>query len=385
MRNKLLILALGLTISAPIFLTSCSKKDGTDNPSPTGNTIVPLLSGEQKGTAYTGTVNDFTLAANGSTVVLLAAQNTTGKIYAIELNDNNTAQASANAINTPVTDFTTKIASSMGVAANQVSFVNVEVNPISKAIYVLAKNTQTNFQSIYKITNGGSTVTALDVTNVSYSTINMAGTNYRINDMTWGDNKLYFSYSHASSLNGEVAVVNAPFVHNTNATSRATTVFKSNWGNTYNTDAPLESMTYGEINGEKRLMGVTVCAPGYSFKTSDITSGTGILQVKEYFNLNTGIALKVFCMGSGANAGLVEFHMDGRIVKVGQKYLNESQPANVNNGKLLLTFTGNRANGLTDEDVKVIASSGTYVMGAKYTDSKLLVISNNGTLSTLDI
>ncbi|MGV3599061.1 MAG: hypothetical protein ACO1PI_14450 [Bacteroidota bacterium] len=389
MKNNHLRLLLSFFTLCCLVSFGCKDKDKTDTPSPTNNNSGPsLLSGAQTGQAYTGSISDFTLAFNNNSVVLLAAQNSTGKIYAIDLKDNDASKAAANTISAPVTTFSTNIAASLGIPVSSISYVNIEVNPISKAIYALVRNTQSNNQTLFKITNAGNTVEQLNVSNVSYSTITFSSTGQLINDMTWGDNTLYFSYSHASTLDGSIATAVAPFVHNSSATSRATTVYKSNWGGNYFTSAPLESMTYGEVDGEKRLMGVTVCAPGYSFKTSEITTGSGLLQVKEYFNLNTGIAQKVFCVTSNNTTYMIEVHEDGRIVRVGERYLNESENAN-QSGRWIMTYQNGGlapAPGLTEQELKLIAPANTYVLASKYSDTKLLVISRQGgQLSVLDI
>lgn len=389
MKNNHLRLLLSFFTLCCLVSFGCKDKDKTDTPSPTNNNSGPsLLSGAQTGQAYTGSISDFTLAFNNNSVVLLAAQNSTGKIYAIDLKDNDATKAAANTISAPVTTFSTNIAASLGIPVSSISYVNIEVNPISKAIYALVRNTQNNNQTLFKITNAGNTVEQLNVSNVSYSTINFSSNGQLINDMTWGDNTLYFSYSHASTLDGSIATAVAPFAHNSSATSRATTVYKSNWGGNYFTSAPLESMTYGEVDGEKRLMGVTVCAPGYSFKTSEITTGSGLLQVKEYFNLNTGIAQKVFCVTSNNTTYMIEVHEDGRIVRVGERYLNESENAN-QNGRWIMTYQNGGlapAPGLTEQELKLIAPANTYVLASKYSETKLLVISRQGgQLSVLDI
>jgi hypothetical protein len=389
MKNNNLHLLFSLFTLCCLLSFGCKDKDKNDTPSPNGNNSGPsLLSGAQTGQAFTGTVNDFTLAFNNNSVVLLAAQNSTGKIYAIDLKDNDASKATANTISAPVATFSTAIAASLGISVSTISYVNIEVNPISKAVYALVRNTQNNNQTLFKITNAGNTVEQLDVSNVSYSTITFSGTGQLINDMTWGNNTLYFSYSHATTLDGSVATAVAPFVHNSSATSRATTVYKSNWGGNFFTDAPLESMTYGEVDGEKRLMGVTVCAPGYSFKTDEIANGSGLLQVNEYFNLNTGIAQKVFCVTNNNTTYMIEVHQDGRIVRVGEKYINGSENAN-QSGRWILTFQNGGmvpAPGLTEQELKVIAPANTYVIASKYSDTKLLVVSRQGgQLSVLDI
>ncbi len=380
-------ISLIAAIAGSIAFTACKKDAESSNPNNGGgNGGVSLLASAQTGTPFsTGTISDFTLASNSSNVALIITNNTTGKIYAIELDDNKAADAAANTISAPVTNFASQIAAKLGTTLAQLSIKNVEINPISKAVYVLAVNTQNSGAAMFKVTNGGSTVEQVVLTNVKYSEITYSTSGHKINDITWGDNALYVSFNQAATLNGEVAFVKAPFTNGAAVTARATTVFKSNWANTFNTDAPLETMTYGEVAGKKRLMGITVCAPGYSFETSDITSGAGLLQVKEYFNLNTMLALKVFTVSNAGKTYLVEFHENGRITRVGQKYIDGSSTQFNAQAKYLLNLNGVRANGLTDEDVKVIAAPNTYVMMAKYTDSKLLVVDRTGKVSILDI
>lgn len=389
MKNNSFRLLFSLFTLCCLLSFGCKDEETNNTPSPNGNNSgSSLLSGAQTGQAFTGSISDFTLAFNNNSVVLLAAQNSTGKIYAIDLKDNDASKAAANTISAPVTTFSTNIAASLGIPVTSIRYVNIEVNPISKAVYALVRNTQNSSQTLFKITNAGNTVAQLDVSNVSYSTITFSSTDQLINDMTWGNNTLYFSYSHATALDGSVATAVAPFAHNSSASARATSVYKSNWGGNYFTDAPLESMTYGEVDGEKRLMGVTVCAPGYSFKTSDIANGSGLLQVNEYFNLNTGIAQKVFCVTNNNTTYMIEVHDNGRIVRVGERYLNGSENAN-ESGRWIMTFqNGNMvpAPGLTEQDLKVIAPANTYIMASKYSETKLLVISRQGgQLSVLDI
>lgn len=383
--NKISLIAV---LAFSVVLSSCKKDTESTTPSNNGTNTggsVSLLASAQTGTPFsTGAISDFTLASNSTNVALIITNNTTGKIYAIELDDNKATDAASNAISAPATNFASQMIAKLGTTGAQFSLKNIEVNPISKAIYVLATNTQNSTSAIFKVTNGGNTVEQVLLDNVKYSEVTYSTSGHRINDVTWGDNTLYVSFNQAATLNGEVAFVKAPFTNGTSVTSRATTVFKSNWGNTFNTDAPLETMTYGEVAGKKRLMGITVCAPGYSFETSDISNGTGLLEVKEYFNLNTLPALKVFTVNNGGKTYLVEFHANGRITRVGEKYIDGSAAENAN-AKILLSTSGARMAGLTDEDVKVITPAGTYIMIGKYTDSKILVVDRTGALSTLDI
>lgn len=375
----------------PIYLliiamtaASCKKEEQTTE-EPTNTPTSALLKNTQTGDPFNaGTVNDFTLAYTNNEVVLLAANNTTGKIYAVALNDGDASKASENAWTGAVSDAAARIASQMGASMANFRVYHMEVNPVSKSVYILVGDAQAQVNSLFKITKGGAEITPVNLDNVTYSTITFASNGEVITDLTWGDNTLYLGYSHPTTVAGQIATAQAPFQHNASMTSRATTVFKSNWGGQYFTDAPLETMAYGEVGGKKRLMGVTVCAPGYSFETSAINQGSGLLQVREYFNLNGGIAYSVFCMNNGTSDYLVEHHQGGRLTRVGKKYIDESQ-ANFNaNAPALLEFSGVPSPGMTDEDVRVLRAS-DVALAAKYSGSQVLIMTNTGEVSLITI
>ena len=385
MNKPLFFTSLSLLYLSGILMTMNACKSKTEEaPAGSAKTQSTLLKDPLKGKPFSnGTINDFVLAEKDNQVVLLAVNNTTGMVYAIDLEDHDASKASVNAVTNPVSNFGAQLALSMGVSANQLSILNMETNPISKSVYLLVQNLSNNTNSVVKVSNGGNTMSVVDFSNVSYTALAFSSIGEKVNDIAWGDNTMYLSYSHPSTLVGKIASASAPFAHNGSMSSRSTTVFKSNWGSSYFTDAPLESMCYAEIGGVKRLMGVTVCAPGFSFKTSDI-QGSGLLQIKEYFNLNTGSANKVYPVVQNGKTYLIEHHFDGRITRVGEKYLDESRAQFNANAKYILASGGSSvAAGLNDEDVKIIANPGTYIISAKHTDTQLLAFNANGSLSLI--
>ena len=219
-----------------------------------------LLPTPQTGQPFsTGTINDIQLVSNGTDVALIIANNTTGKLYAIDINDNNSADSAANAI-TQITGFPAAIEAALGVTG--IVIQNFEVNPISKSVYVLATDGSAN-RYIVVVKNNGGNITSLTLTSVNYVALTFSTTGFEVQDMTWGNNKLYVS-SGSWALDGEVGSISAPFAHNSVTTNRATSMFKSNWGGGYFTDAPLEKFDFATVATKNRLMGVTVCAPGFS-------------------------------------------------------------------------------------------------------------------------
>lgn len=378
-----------IIISTTLFL-ACSKSSSIENgnpppPPPSGSNT--LLANPQQGNPFTsGTIDNFTFASNGRDVALIIGNSTTGKIYAIDIKDNDASQAAANAITT-IDNFETKIAQAMGVSAANISTLDMALNPISKVLYVLVENSATAKNSLIKITNG-SQISLVDLSNVSYSTITFSTNGNRIQDMTWGENELYVSMGNFA-LGGEAGKIGVPFTHNSSITKRNTAIFR---GTVYSTSAPLEKMAYGKVNNIGQLIGLTTCAPGYSVKASELNNGSGLLQVKQYFDLAGGMPVKAFCVNQGPNDYLIELHLvfdgsggqQGRLIRMGEKYIDESQTNyNASAIELFNRFTGARTTGLTDDDVKIY--TGNFVAMAKYNETQVLVLNDADKLSLLNL
>lgn len=377
-------LLFGLSIALGLgLLQSC--KDDTPTPktqTPDNGNKESLMGTTLIGNPIaTGTIDDFEFAYSSDDVVLLLANNATGKIYAVDIDDENPDDASVNALTANSTTFATDMATAIGLTGGQLQLFGMKVNPVSKALYVLVGNTLNDERNLLKITNNGSQMDVLDLSNSTYAGIQYSAADDQIQDMVWGGGSLYVSYRTPSTLNGYIAKVEGPFNDGQMVSSRATTVFKTNWGGNYFTDAPLETLAYLDINGQSRLSGVTVCAPGFSFPTDSVNGSSQLLQVKEYFNLNTRSPLSVFGVKNAGKTYLIELHSNGRLTRVGEKYLDGSQ-TNVNaNAKYILTGDGTQvAAGLSDEDVKILAPADSYLGIAKFSENQVYAVSANGTL-----
>ena len=339
-----------------------------------------LLTAPQIGQPFTtGTISDIELVSNGIDVALIIANSSTGKLYAIDINDNNPADTTTNAI-TQIPNFKAEVEAHLGFT---VTIQNFEVNPISKSVYVLVYNAS-GTRYIVVVKNSGADFTTLDLTNVHYATINFTNSDFLIQDMSWGNNKLYISSASGWTLEGEIGTITAPFAHNSSTINRSTSMFKSNWGGSYWTEAPLEKLDFATINSKDRLVGVTVCAPGFSIETSFI-SGTGILQVQEQFNVNASPPLKVVAAKQNDITYLFDLHLSSGgnvLIRIGEKYIDGSRIlANEynNNRKMLRDNSGNPASGLIDSDVKIYNGE-NFKMIAYYTDYELLVLDDNDIL-----
>lgn len=331
-----------------------------------------LLTNPTTGQLYsTGSLTEIELVSNGTDVVLVVANQTAKEFYAIDIADNNPADAAANTVTT-IPNFQALMDGAIGATF---SLINFEVNPISKAVYVLGNFGATSY--LVKIEDNGATVTVLDQSNMTFSKIDWASAEFTFQDMTWGDNTLYVT-SGSWSLDGEIAWVSAPFVHNTTTTNRATTMFKTNWGAAYFTDAPLETMDFALINGENRLLGVTVCAPGFSIETSTLP-GAGILQVTEDFNVRFDMPQKCVHQENTGKHWLYNLHSGSNILmRVGEEYLDGSAVTNNThnaNVQHLRTASGTVTGGLVDDQMKLYTQ--TYDMIAFWDNYNLLVLEND--------
>jgi hypothetical protein len=303
----------------------------------------------------TGAVNsnkfrDILISANGQDAVLFAADDSA--IYAIDIADNNPANAAANTI-TSIPDF---VKSKLDPAAGQGTFpIDMEVNPLTKSVYVLVMNMTATERFILKVEKNGAAVSILDLKNVTYSKLSWGG-EVSVNDMTVGNNALYVSSGHFS-LDGELGWMSGPFAHNATFTKRSTTFFKSNQGGTYATTAPLETIAIGSVAGKDRIMGVTTCAPGFSVELSKV-AGTGVLSVSEDFNVHQGYTSKSLYMHHDSKDWLFNNH-DENIYRVGKKYIDGSQVAANKvdaNATKLRDNSGNILSGIPADDMKLVAS-----------------------------
>lgn len=324
---------------------------------------------------------DICMVSNGKDVVLVAADKKA--IYAMDIADNNAANAGDNAITSIPNFLKGKLEP---VAGKQNMYViDIEVNPVSRAVYVLAGSGATD-RYIFKVEKNGGTVTLLDISNITHSVISADG-GLSVHDMTYGyGNKTLYISSGGAGLDGELNWVSPPFTHNAKLTKRATTMFKSNWGGQYVTSAPLETMTIGTIDGKDRLMGVTTCAPGFSFDISTVP-GTGLLTVTEDFNVHNGYSQKATYMHHDNKDWLFDMHED-KIYRIGKKFLDGS-PVTANkynkNAVKLRDNTGKITASLAADDMKLVTDK--VAMMAFWDHYRLVVLESgaSGALKMLQV
>lgn len=321
-----------------------------------------------------GKIDNIEIISNEKDVALVAFNASTKAFYVLDIEDNDPDHASANTV-TSITNLGTLVNGATG----QTGLVlrDLQVNPISKSLYFLVtKGTTESY--VVKIEEDGAKATAIDLSSITYSTVSWGGqAQIAVQDMTWGNGSLYITSGSNFSLDGEIAWMKAPFEHQTSTTNRATSMFKTNWGGTYFTNAPLEKLDFATINGEDRIMGVTLCAPGFSVKTSDL-SGSGVLEVTEDFNIRYNTPTKVVHQSDGDKHWLFNLHGGRTLMRIGQKYIDGSQVKNNKhnaNTVHLRNQVGNPTSGLTEDEIKIYP--GVYQMIADWDSENLLVYTNN--------
>ncbi|UTW62004.1 T9SS type A sorting domain-containing protein [bacterium SCSIO 12741] len=366
--KSIITAALLLLLSGAIYSQSLLKNPQTGNP------------------IGTGTIDQIKLITDGQEVVLIVADGVKFKLYAIALNDNNVADRHQNLVDS-IPNYTTKISAALGVGS--VHVMNMEVNPLSGSVYFLVNDGAQ--RRVMVATNGGNDLQILDLSQVTYCEMSYSNNGFTVQDITWGNGTLYVSSGELfGGLVGEVAAVNAPFEHQTQVVRRATTLYKTNWGGGYHTNAPLEKMAYTEINGQSRLMGVTVCAPGFSFDPATI-NGAGVLQVHEQFNVHNNLPSKVVAVNQDGMHYLYNLHRDNGInnqvlMRIGQHWIDGTPENNNqinNNAVRLRDNAGQPATGMTDSDIKVYPE--TYRTISFYDNHNLLVLTSDATLKMLKV
>lgn len=318
-----------------------------------------------------GNVDNIEIIANDQDVALVAFNSSTKTFYVFDLQDNSAEDAAKNEVSS-IPNFTNVLQSAAG--QNIIVLKDVQVNPISKAIYALVFG-EMGQSYIVKVEENGLKAEVLKLGQLPHSKIYWGGPDDLIvQDMAWGNGTLYISSGSNFSLDGEIAWVKAPITHKSTTTNRATSMFKTNWGGSYYTNAPLEKLDFGTIDNEDRLMGVTLCAPGFSVKTESL-EGNGVLEITEDFNVRFNMPTKVVYQGGGNEHWLYNLHAGKTLMRIGKKYIDGS-PVSENkyndNTVHLREPNGSPTTGLSENEIKVYP--GTYEMIAKWSNGTLLVL-----------
>lgn len=353
-----------------------------------------LLSGAITGNPIAaGGITDFELVYDGTDMALVIGDRNTGKIYAIDYNGTDATGVHDWETN-QVDQIVQKIANLTGNTVANLQVRDMVVNPKTEAVVLLVFASNLNEAFLVEVKNQN-TLSVIDLSNVTYSELTYTQNGNYIFDLEWGDDQRLYFCTGDYTLDAEVGAITPPFVHNSNAASRATTVFKSNWGGGYFTEAPLERITMAKVKGEDRLMGVTTCAPGFSIPVTEIDNSGSVLTVTEDFNVRFDPSFKVVALtqqiGNEERTYLFDLHWNAsgnttQLIRIGQRFLDGSAASSGevnNNSQLLRNGSFQIVSSLTEEEAKLYTTG--FVMITKYDPNNLMVIDDNSVLRLMDV
>ena len=329
----------------------------------------------------TWTISKIKVIDNGTDAALvIAAYN--GEHYIIDINDNDPNDKTENAITT-VEDIKGDIEDLSGYEVDLIQ--GITVNPISHSVYICVIHDGYETYSVFKLS--GDNLEEIDNTQTfsKLTAVTIAGNpveNWGLQDITWGNNTLYSSTLHNSgSVNGILSRISAPFNHNTTISEYNSTSCHTHdrgEGEGYFTDAPLEKLAFGNIDGNDRLLGTFTCAPGYSFEPSELSWDGTTAEIKEMWNANTGRTLDLAFQTQNGTPYLFELHTgldDNYLIRIGETFIDGSpeERDEVNLNRKFLRFMGEV---FTNEEVTITEVS--YSQMEKWSECEVLVLEQIG-------
>jgi hypothetical protein len=313
--------------------------------------------------------------------LVVAAYN--GDHYIIDINDNDPNDKTDNAITT-YEDITEDIEAMSGYEVDIIQ--DITVNPISHSVYICVLHNNYDSYSLFKLSDGNLQEINNTQTFSKINAVNIAGLPidpWGLQDITWGSNILYSSTEHNNgSFNGVLSRISAPFTHNStiseyNRTSCHT--HDSGSGEGYFTNAPLQKLAFGNIDGNDRILGTFTCAPGYSCEPTELSWDGTTEEIKEMWNADTGRTLGLAFQTQNGNPYLFELHGgmgNNDLIRIGKSFIDGSPEGRdeVNSDRVYLrTNWGTEVNpDLTTEQVEI--ASVPYSQMEKWSECEVLYV-----------
>ncbi|MDF1754528.1 MAG: hypothetical protein P1U89_17220 [Verrucomicrobiales bacterium] len=206
--------------------------------------------------------------------VLLIADGTKSQIFAVETGDTTAATTRFQ----PIPGFQKELASKMGVGENDLDIIDMEVNPISKNLYVACFNQKTRTPGLIRIDRDG-TMTPVTLKGVKHVRIPLPKGEKApvsvITDMVWIDNRLIAAARCNEEFASKIFSVDGPLQHEKGGQVYSAETFHVAH-NRWETKAPMSVMIPYEEDGKHYIVGAFSCTPVVKYPIDAIKPGAVI-------------------------------------------------------------------------------------------------------------
>lgn len=237
--------------------------------------VKPSKYGFTIGTPAIKSINSLAFGPDG---ILFIGDSKSAAVFAMDTKD---AAASGQAANIEIKNIDQKIAALLGTDAQNITFQDIAVNPVSKSVYCAVQSSD-GTPVLFKI--DGDKITAVSTQNVAYSTVGLndapaedakdkRGNSIRvaaISDLGFADGKLLVSGLSGKEFNSTFRSIPFPF---TNKQDQATLEIYHAAHGKYETLSPIRTFTTAEIAGIKYLVASYTCTPLVLFPLDELKPG----------------------------------------------------------------------------------------------------------------
>ncbi len=226
-------------------------------------------------------IKSITSLAFGPEGILFIGDTKSAAVYAVNTKDV-TSQKEGSTID--VTGIDQKIASLLGTTVDNVSILDIAVNPISKKLYMAI---QSGDGSPVLMTVDGENFAPVSLQNVEFASIELnnspaedakdgRGRSLRISaisDIGYTDGKLMVSGLSNKEFSSTFRSIPFPFTDNQDYASLE--IFHAAHGR-YETTSPIKAFTTGKVNGKEYLIASYTCTPLVLFPLDELKAGSHV-------------------------------------------------------------------------------------------------------------
>lgn len=292
-----------------------------------GHRTAPNKYGFVKGTPEIKSISKLAFGPSG---ILFIGDSRSATVFAVDTKD---ATPVATATPVQVKDVDQKIAAFLGTETKNINILDLKVNPVSKKVYCAVQATD---GSPVLLQIGVDGIQPVSLKEVLYSSVilnhapaedarNGRGMPLRVSSisaLSFSDGDLL-----VSGLSGEEfgsTFRSIPFPFNKEQNQASLKIYHASHGR-YETEAPIQTFTTGEISGKKFLIASYTCTPLVLFPLDDLKPGTKVegRTVGEFGAGNR--PLDMITMKKGDDLFLIIANSDRPVMKVKYKDIESYQ------------------------------------------------------------